>query len=48
MIKELDDTKVNILVVCKNGKYGLLYLDDGTSIGECILDKIYSKVIEFL
>ena len=43
VIKELDAAKVNLLVVSKNGKYGLLYLDDGISIGECILDKIYSK-----
>jgi len=42
-IKELSSGKVNLLVVCKDGKYGLLNLDDGTTIGDCILDKIYSK-----
>lgn len=43
VIKELGAAKVNLLVVCKDGKYGLLNLEDGTSIGDCILDKIYSK-----
>ena len=42
-IKKIDQTEVNALVVCKNGKYGLISLDDGTSIGDCVLDKIYSK-----
>jgi len=40
-----DETKkTNMLVVCKEGKYGLVNLDDGTAVGECILDKIYSKI----
>lgn len=43
VIKDLVDNK-NLLVVCKEGKYGLLNLNDGTSVGECILDKIYSKL----
>lgn len=43
VIKELENNKANVLVVCKDGKYGLLNLDDGTTIGECSLDKIYSK-----
>ena len=42
-IKELENQNVNILVVCKDGKYGLLNLDDRALIGDCILDKIYSK-----
>lgn len=43
VIKNLGKDKTNALVVCKDGKYGLLSLDDGTSIGDCVLDKIYSK-----
>lgn len=42
-IKDLGKDKVNALVVCKEGKYGLINLDDGTSIVDCSLDKIYSK-----
>lgn len=42
-IKDLGKNKTNALVVCKDGKYGLLSLDDGESIGDCVLDKIYSK-----
>ena len=42
-IKNFGKDKINILVVCKDGKYGLLNLDDGTSIGDCVLDKVYSK-----
>ena len=44
VIKKLGNKdKANILVVCKDEKYGLLNLDDRTTIGDCILDKIYSK-----
>jgi len=43
VIKELEGNNVNILVVCKDGKYGLLNLEDGSAIGDCILEKVYSK-----
>lgn len=43
VIDKLDDAEVSILVVCKDEKYGLLNLKDGSSIGDCILDKVYSK-----
>lgn len=43
VIKNLGQDKINALVISKDGKYGLINLDDGTSIGDCILDKIYSK-----
>ena len=43
VIKNLGKNKINALVVCKDDKYGLLNLDDGTSIGDCVLDKVYSK-----
>jgi len=33
----------NALVVCKQGKYGLRSLDDGSLIADCKLDKIYAK-----
>ncbi len=42
-IKEYGNNKENLIVVCKNGKYGLVNLDNGNSIGDCILDKIYAK-----
>ena len=43
VVEEIADKKVNILVVCKGGKYGLLDLDNGTAIGGITLDRIYSK-----
>ena len=42
-IKDLGKDKVNALVVCKDGKYGLMSLDDGSKIADCTLDKIYAK-----
>ncbi len=42
-IEDFGKNKDNLLVVCKQGKYGLRDLDDGSAIGDCILDKIYSK-----
>lgn len=42
-IKELGKDKETALVVCKNGLYGLMSLDDGSVIADCILEKIYSK-----
>jgi len=43
VIKEFGKDKINILVANKDGKYGLLNLDNGTDIGDYILDKVYSK-----
>ncbi len=43
VIKEYGNNKENLLVVCKNGKYGLVSLDDGRTVIECSLDKIYAK-----
>lgn len=43
VIKNFGTSKDNLLVVCKDKKYGLVNLDNGSSIGDCILDKIYSK-----
>ncbi len=43
VIKDLGKNKTNALVVCKEGKYGLVSLDDGAIIADCILDKIYAK-----
>jgi len=44
VIEKIEDNEVNLLVVCKDGKYGLLDLDNGNAIGECIIDRIYSKI----
>ena len=43
VIESIEDKNVNILVVYKDGKYGLLNLDNGNPIGDCVLDKVYSK-----
>lgn len=43
VIEEMENKAVNILVVCKDGKYGLLDLDKKSSIGGCNLEKVYSK-----
>lgn len=43
VIKELGINKLNVLVVCKDEKYGLLSLDDGSIIVDCTLEKIYAK-----
>jgi len=42
-IKNFGENNINLLVVCENQKYGLVNLDNGTSVGECVLDKVYSK-----
>lgn len=42
-IKDIGKDKINALVVCKDGKYGLMSLDDGSTIADCILDKVYAK-----
>jgi len=42
-IKKFGENKINLLVVCKNQKYGFINLDKGTSIGDCVLDKVYLK-----
>ncbi len=44
VIKEFGKNKENLLVVCKEGKYGLVNLSDGKAIGDCILDKVYGKI----
>lgn len=43
IIKDFGKEKVNALVVCKQGKYGLINLDNGSVIFNCLVDKIYSK-----
>lgn len=43
VIKGLGKEKINALVVCKEGKYGLISLDNGNSIGDCVLEKVYAK-----
>ena len=42
-IENYGANKQNLLVVCKNGKYGLVSLDDGKTVSDCTLDKIYAK-----
>lgn len=43
VIKDFGKDKVNALVVCKDGKYGLVNLNNGATIIDCVVDKIYSK-----
>ncbi len=43
-IKEFGKNKENFLVVCKDEKYGLVSLTNKKNIGDCILDKIYSRI----
>lgn len=43
VIKDFGKDKANALVVCNGGKYGLVNLDNGSTIINCILDKIYAK-----
>lgn len=43
VIKGIGKNKENLLVVCKEGKYGLVSLNDGKAVGDCVLDKIYAK-----
>lgn len=43
-IKEFGKDKENFLVVCKDKKYGLVSLTNKKNVGDCILDKIYSKI----
>lgn len=43
VIKDFGKDKVNALVVCREGKYGLVNLDNGATIIDCNLDKIYAK-----
>jgi len=42
-IEGVGKDNANALVVCKQGKYGLRSLDDGSLIADCKLDKIYAK-----
>lgn len=42
-IEGYGSNKENLLVVCKNGKYGLVNLDNGKVVIDCGLDKIYGK-----
>lgn len=43
VIKDFGKDKANALVVCRDGKYGLVNLNNGATIVDCVLDKIYSK-----
>ncbi len=43
MIEDYGANKDNLLVVCKNGKYGLVNIDSGQEVIGCVLDKIYGK-----
>lgn len=43
VIEGFGKNKQNLLVVSKQGKYGLVNLDDGKAVGDCILDKVYAK-----
>lgn len=43
VIKDFGKEKANALVVCKQGKYGLINLNNGSVIINCSVDKIYSK-----
>lgn len=43
VIEEFGKDKQNLLIVCKQGKYGLVDLKTGKPVGDCILEKVYSK-----
>lgn len=42
-IEKYGNNKENLLVVSRNGKYGLVNLDNGQEVVGCELDKIYGK-----
>lgn len=43
VIKGFGKEKLNLLVVCKQGKYGLVNLGNGETVISCSVDKIYSR-----
>lgn len=43
VIKGFGKEKLNLLVVCKQGKYGLVNLSNGETVINCSVDKIYAK-----
>ena len=45
IIKNIDN-KEDGMVVCKNGKYGVVSIETGETILECELEKIYSRTLE--
>lgn len=45
VIKNIGDNKINAIVVCKDEKYGLINIDEGTALGGCVLNKVFAKNI---
>lgn len=43
VIENVGKEKITALVICREGKYGLINLNEGKEIGTAVLDKVYSK-----
>ena len=45
IIENINNSKEDGMVVCKDGKYGIINIDTGKVILDCELEKIYSKTL---